>query len=102
MYVVLIDLRKSNLPILTTNSSKLSLKQSVSLTDVSNYCEPQKIKLFIYIYLKISRNLGSNFMDFWQFLVTFGISVRNFPAFYEHNRARPIPEVSRENLSLVD
>ena len=41
------------------------------LTDVSNYCEPQKIKLFIYIYLKISRNLASNFMDFWQFLVTF-------------------------------
>ena len=26
----------------------------------------------------------------------------NFPAFYEHNRARPIPEVSRENLSLVE
>ena len=65
MYVVLIDLRKSNLPILATYSSKLFL------TDVSNYCEPQKIKLFIYIYLKISRNLGSNFMDFWQFLVTF-------------------------------
>lgn len=71
MYVVLIDLRKSNLPILATNSSKLSLKQSVFLTDVSNYCEPQKIKLFIYIYLKISRNIGSNFMDFWQFLVSF-------------------------------
>ena len=72
------------------------------LTDVSNYCEPQKIKLFIYIYLKISRNIGSNFMDFWQFLVSFGISVSKFPAFYEHNRARPIPEISRENLSLVE
>ena len=44
------------------------------LTDVSNYCEERKIKLSVNVYIKIARNLGSNFwnfgsnfLDFWQF-----------------------------------
>jgi len=36
-------------------------------TDVRNYCEERKIKLLINVYVKISRNLGRNFLDFWQF-----------------------------------
>ena len=37
-------------------------------------------------------NQRLKFMDFgfWQFLETFGIPVSNFPAFYEHNRDRPL------------
>jgi len=31
------------------------------LTDVSNYCEERKIKLSVNVYIKIARNLGSNF-----------------------------------------
>ena len=31
------------------------------LTDVSNYCEERKIKLFINVYITITRNLGGNF-----------------------------------------
>jgi len=30
-------------------------------TDVSNYCEERKIKLSVNVYIKIARNLGSNF-----------------------------------------
>ena len=49
-----------------------------SLTDVSNYCEEQNIKLLIIVCIKISRNLGGNFwkvgsivLDFWQFFSNF-------------------------------
>ena len=48
------------------------------LTDVSNYCEERKIKLSVNVYIKIARNLGSNFwnfvsnfLDFWQFFSNF-------------------------------
>ena len=34
------------------------------LTDVSNYCEERKIKLSVNVYIKIARNLGSNFWNF--------------------------------------
>ena len=45
---------------------------AIFLTDVSNYCEEQKIKLLINAYIKISRNLGGNFLDFFcNFLATF-------------------------------
>ena len=45
----------------------------------SNYCEERKIvKLLINFYIKISRNLGgnlsnlgSNFLDFWQYFSNF-------------------------------
>ena len=37
----------------------------IFLTNVSNYCEERKIKLLIYVYMKISRNLGCNFLDFF-------------------------------------
>ena len=40
-------------------------------TDVSNYREERKIKLLINAYIKISRNLGGNFLDFWQFFGNF-------------------------------
>ena len=41
------------------------------LTDVSNYCEERKIKLLINVYIKISRNLGSNVFALWQFFSNF-------------------------------
>ena len=40
---------------------------AIFLTDVSNYCEERKIKLLINAYIKISRNLGGNFLDFLAF-----------------------------------
>ena len=35
--------------------------QAIFLTDVSNYCKERKIKLSVNVYIKIARNLGSNF-----------------------------------------
>lgn len=40
------------------------------------------------VYMKRSRNFGSNFSDFF-FQQVFGILVSNRPAFYEHNREMP-------------
>ena len=60
-------------PIFASNCLKLNFKLFF-LTDVSNYCEERKIKLSVNVYIKIARNLGSNFwnfgsnfLDFWQF-----------------------------------
>ena len=59
-------------PIFASNCLKLNFKLFF-LTDVSNYCEERKIKLSVNVYIKIARNLGSNFwnfgsnfLDFWQ------------------------------------
>ena len=47
-------------------------KKIFFLINVSNYCEERKIvKLLINFYIKISRNLGSNFLDFWQYFSNF-------------------------------
>ena len=48
------------LPIFASNCLKLNFKLFF-LTDVSNYCEERKIKLSVNVYIKIARNLGSNF-----------------------------------------
>ena len=40
-------------------------------TNVSNHCEEHNIKLLINDYMKILRNLGINFLNFWQFVSTF-------------------------------
>lgn len=40
------------------------------------------------MYQETERDLGRNFLDFWQFFLptfNFGIPVCNCPAFYEHN-----------------
>ena len=47
-------------PIFASNCLKLNFKLFF-LTDVSNYCEERKIKLSVNVYIKIARNLGSNF-----------------------------------------
>ena len=47
-------------PIFAVNCLKLNFKLFF-LTDVSNYCEKRKIKLLVNVYIKIARNLGSNF-----------------------------------------
>ena len=47
-------------PIFLSNCLKLNFKLFF-LTDVSNYCEERKIKLSVNVYIKIGRNLGSNF-----------------------------------------
>ena len=73
-----------------SNSLELSFKLFL-LTDVGNCCKERETKLSINIYTKISRNLGSSFLDFRQFFqLLFCIPVSNFPAFYEHNRNRSI------------
>ena len=46
--------------IFASNCLKLNFKLFF-LTDVSNYCEERKIKLSVNVYIKIARNLGSNF-----------------------------------------
>ena len=50
----------SHTPIFASNCLKLNFKLFF-LTDFSNYCEEQKIKLSVNVYIKIARNLGSNF-----------------------------------------
>ena len=50
----------SRTPIFASNCLKLNFKLFF-LTDVSNYCEERKIKLSVNVYIKIARNLGSNF-----------------------------------------
>ena len=52
--------RASHTPIFVSNCLKLNFKLFF-LTDVSNYCEERKIKLSVNVYIKIARNLGSNF-----------------------------------------
>ena len=47
-------------PIFASNSLKLSFKLFF-MTNVSNYCEERKIEVLINVYIKMSRNLGSNF-----------------------------------------
>ena len=47
-------------PYLRATVLKLNFKLFF-LTDVSNYCEERKIKLSVNVYIKIARNLGSNF-----------------------------------------
>lgn len=49
-----------NLIHISSNSLKLSFK-IFFLTDVINYYEERKARLFTNIYLKISSNFGSNF-----------------------------------------
>ena len=69
----------SHTPIFASNCLKLNFKLFFLTDDVSNYCEEQKIKLSVNVYIKFARNLGSNvcnfgsnFLDFWQFfLATF-------------------------------
>ena len=76
MCFVPLDIRVSS-PIFASNCLKLNFKLFF-LTDVSNYCEERKIKLSVNVYMKIARNLGSNFwnfgsnfLDFWQFFSNF-------------------------------
>ena len=69
MCFVPLDIRVSS-PIFASNCLKLNFKLFF-LTDVSNYCEERKIKLSVNVYIKIARNLGSNFLDFWQFFSNF-------------------------------
>ena len=57
----------SHTPILANNCLKLNFKLFF-VTDVINYCEERKIKLSVNVYIKIARNLGSNF---WQFFSNF-------------------------------
>ena len=49
-----------SLTLIASNCLKLNFKLFF-LTDVSNYCEERKIKLSVNVYIKIARNLGSNF-----------------------------------------
>ena len=78
MCFVPLDLRVSlNFAHICEQLLKLNFKLFF-LTDVSNYCEERKIKLSVNVYIKIARNLGSNFgnfgsnfLDFWQFFSNF-------------------------------
>lgn len=61
--------------------------QAVFLTDASNYTEKMKNKTLNNVHIKISRNSGRNFLNFWQFF-------QHLPAFYGHNRDRPNRQTS--------
>ena len=71
--------------IFACNSLKLSFKL-LSMTDVGNHHEDQRIK--------VPKNLVSKFLilgNFWQYLVSLG----NFSVFCEQNRDRPSRCMSR-------
>ena len=73
------------MPIFACNSLKLSFKL-LSMTDVGNHHEDQRIK--------VPKNLVSKFLilgNFWQYLVSLG----NFSVFCEQNRDRPSRCMSR-------
>lgn len=76
------------MPISARNSLKISFKLSF-LNYVSFYHEKWKIKLLINVYIKISRNLRSNFFNFCNFFQVFSSLASTFPAFYKHNWDRP-------------
>ena len=52
--------------------------------DFSNYCEERIMKLLNNFDIKIPRNLGSNFLDFWPFFTNSLASSEQRSSIYEH------------------
>ena len=63
-------------PIFAGNFLKVLSFKLFLLADVYNYCEEQRIKLFIDVYALNIENLRSNFFDFFFLIKHFASTIR--------------------------
>ena len=72
------------------------------MTDVSIYCEKQKIEPFNQSLRNLkSRNLGSYFLDFWQFFQLFHIPARSLISVILRQPGQPFRSSLRVPLLAV-
>lgn len=67
-------------PIFAGNFLKVLSFKLFLLADVYNYCEEQRIKLFIDVYVLNIENLRNNFFDFFFLIKHFASTIRGRPS----------------------